>query len=147
MLDDHWILLPFPPSVNTLYFQGPRHGQKFLSKKGKEYKAKAIELLANDYREPLTYNLKATYYFIPPDARTRDADNYIKAPSDALTASNFIEDDSQIRSFSATMLSKQLEYKKGMTIIHLEPYITSVDDELKLVTKALKKIKTKYEDL
>lgn len=112
-------IFPFPPSVNALYSQGPKHGQKFLSKKGKEYKQRLLKLYAND-DEPLKGPLRVRIELFPPDKRDRDLDNYIKPTLDGLTYLNIIEDDRQITTLVAMKHGPSINYKLGCVLIKLK---------------------------
>ena len=81
------IVLPFPPSTNSLFGQ---HGgqQRFKSKKYKAWLASCPALEPKGYKK---IALRYTYYF--PDKRKRDLSNYLKAPEDYLVSQGFIEDD------------------------------------------------------
>ena len=89
------IVLPLPPSVNSLY--GGGSGQRrFKSKKYKAWTLAAQEIVKQNYKEtqPLfvePVNLTYTYYF--PDKRSRDCENYVKAVSDFLVNEYFLLDD------------------------------------------------------
>lgn len=113
------IALPFPPSINSLYFQGPKHGQKFLSKVGKDYKQRLINLHSNDDLDPITVPIKVRIEMIPPDARTRDIDNYIKPVLDGLKFLELIEDDSLITKMAVIKHSKHVKYNRGMILVYI----------------------------
>jgi crossover junction endodeoxyribonuclease RusA len=128
------LIFPYPPSVNTLYFQGPKHGQKFLSKKGKEYKQKLHYLYADDERKPLECPIEVTILLIAPDRRERDIDNYSKALLDGLTDLKYIIDDSQIIDIHITKVDKLEKYNKGLAMIQIRDYtqriyITDFEEE------------------
>lgn len=112
-------VFPFPPSVNTLYFQGPKHGQKFLSKKGKEYKSTIRELYLDDDRKPMSGYLEVYIDLLLPDLRKRDIDNYEKAVLDSLVEINAIEDDSQVKKITVIDRGKCSDISKGVAIISI----------------------------
>lgn len=92
----HHVEMPFPPSVNSMYMQGKNHGQKFPTKKLKEFQKEVTAQFSDDDREPYFDFVIVNLILYPPDKRTRDIDNYIKAPLDMLTKLRYIADDSQI---------------------------------------------------
>lgn len=111
------LVMPWPPSVNSLYMQGPKHGQKFLTKKGKEFKTLVHALYADSEREAIEGPLQVSLMFIPPDSRQRDLDNYIKATLDQLTYLNFIDDDSQIEVLAVSRAGKSDKLNKGAVLV------------------------------
>jgi len=128
-------IFPFPPSVNSLYFQGKNHGQKFLSKKGKDFKAAVKALYPNE--ATLTGNLEVKIYLYPPDSRSRDLDNYVKSTLDALTHIGAIEDDVQIKVILAQIGSKVDKYNKGFVYVVLDGYY--LDEWINQVPKSLER--------
>lgn len=110
-------VFPYPPSVNTLYFQGKNHGQKFMSQKGKDYK-KAISVLYRQ-QETLTGKLEVFLDLYPPDNRVRDIDNYTKAVLDGLTQLDIVEDDSQIIKLVTRMKKPLSKYNRGLVTIKI----------------------------
>jgi len=89
------LYLNWPPTVNN-YYTHTRRGV-FISKKGRLYRDSVIA----DVREqaPDVYiddKIAITVYMFPPDRRTRDLDNYMKALQDSITKSGLWEDDSLI---------------------------------------------------
>lgn len=123
-------IFPFPPSVNTMFFQGKNHGQKFLSKRAKEYKQALQALYADVARVPMHGDLEVQLYLVPPDARRRDVDNYLKAVLDGLTELNIIEDDSQIGMLNVRMLNKITRYNRGFVIVQ----VLSLENEFEFYT-------------
>ncbi|MEI7341408.1 RusA family crossover junction endodeoxyribonuclease [Pectobacterium brasiliense] len=97
------LTLPFPPSVNTYWrspSSGPLAGRHLVSAKGRAFRTQAIAcVLEQLHRKPkaITTLVAVTITFYPPDRRTRDMDNYLKAPLDALTHAGVWADDSQIK--------------------------------------------------
>jgi len=88
------IELPYPPSVNRYW---RKVGNRMLiSKAGRDYKRLVCRatrgLLAQPMRGPLSVAIQAA----PPDNKTRDLDNLLKAPLDALKSAGVYLDDSQI---------------------------------------------------
>ncbi|PWD68937.1 MULTISPECIES: RusA family crossover junction endodeoxyribonuclease [Pectobacterium] len=97
------LTLPFPPSVNTYWrspSSGPLAGRHLVSAKGRAFRAQAIACVLEQLRrkpKAITSLVAVTITFYPPDRRTRDMDNYLKAPLDALTHAGVWADDSQIQ--------------------------------------------------
>lgn len=91
------LVLPFPPSLWTLYtIAGTR---LVLTKSGKAYKALVALAARQQYRgqTPMTGRLRVLVEMHPPDKRRRDVhDNFGKAWTDALTEAGIWEDDAQI---------------------------------------------------
>jgi len=82
------IILPFPPSVNSLY--GGGSGQKrFPSKRYKKWLALCPELIPHLIEDPITI----CYTFAWPDRRLRDGQNFMKAVTDYLVKQGVIMDD------------------------------------------------------
>jgi len=86
--------LPFPVSVNALY-----------SGKGRRFKSPRYTAWIIEAKRALTQQhftafdkipLQVTYVLSRPDKRVRDAENYLKAPTDLLVAFGIIPDDSYI---------------------------------------------------
>lgn len=93
----HYFLeLAFPPTVNS-YYAKTRQGI-YISKRGRSYR----ETVADASREQGCLRLKldipltVDVILYPPDARTRDLDNYMKGLLDALTQAEVWTDDSLI---------------------------------------------------
>jgi crossover junction endodeoxyribonuclease RusA len=110
--------LPFPPTVNTLYPSG-KTGRRFLSVKGKAYKAEVYARVLEQHGlfKPLTGPLSVTVEHFPPDKRKRDHDNYCKALWDSLGEAGVFMDDSQIKEAHYYMREPGSEPK---TIVILE---------------------------
>jgi len=86
--------LPWPPTVNG-YWGTRRSGGKYLTRKGKQYRQNALQAIG----DVETFSDSVAVYAVmhPPDARTRDVDNYWKGLLDAMTAAGVWIDDSQVR--------------------------------------------------
>jgi crossover junction endodeoxyribonuclease RusA len=84
--------LAWPPTVNSYYVQ-TRNG-RFISSKGKAYResvnAAIIEQLPDTF---IDTPMLVECVMYPPDERTRDIDNYMKAMLDAITKAGLWEDD------------------------------------------------------
>lgn len=129
------LVFPFPPSVNTMYMQGKNHGQKFPTKKTKEYKKAVASLHANFDKEPMKGHVQVTTVLVPPDTRARDVDNYQKALLDGLTDLKVFEDDSQIRQINAYMLQKDTDYNKGYAIVTVAEIELSAFETLQVLAR------------
>lgn len=112
-------VFPFPPSVNTLYFQAPGqgHNKKILTKKGREYKQRLLNLYADDY-EPIKDYLSLHIYLMFPTTKEGDIDNYIKPIQDGLKWLGVIEDDKQIKEVSCISSGKS-KFNRGVALIEL----------------------------
>lgn len=93
ILDKLIFRLPYPPTANTMFPTG-KNGRRFLSGKGKDFRAEVIALVGP--RKPLEGRLEVQIDLYPPDNRRRDIDNITKSALDSLTAANVWNDDSQI---------------------------------------------------
>ncbi len=87
--------LPYPPSVNHYW----RHfrGRTLISREGRAYRQDVCALLAGGgpRKPPMGGRIALCMDAFPPDRRTRDLDNLLKASSDALQHAGIYEDDSQ----------------------------------------------------
>ena len=90
------LILTWPPTINSYYVLV--RNRKFISKKGKAFRVEVAEAV----REQLgawvacADRMLVEVILYPPDKRTRDLDNYMKALLDACTESSVWEDDSLI---------------------------------------------------
>lgn len=107
------LTLPYPVTINHYY--GFRGSQKFIKKKGKEYREDVERIVNEPYETPFNavsfgglIIVSVTIY--PPDKRKRDVDNVLKCLLDALQHAGVFENDNQI--------SKLVVERKG----HLEGY-------------------------
>ena len=90
------IYLDFPPTVNSYYLKG-----RILSKKGRQYSGKVLEdCVEQGAILGLDTKLNVSVILYPPDRRTRDLDNYMKALQDSLTKAGVWEDDKLIDQLS-----------------------------------------------
>ena len=90
------ISLPWPPTVNSYYARTKRG--VFISKAGRTFRD-AVDSALNEQMclgLALTERLSVQVILYPPDRRTRDLDNYMKALLDACTKSRLWGDDEQI---------------------------------------------------
>ena len=95
-MDESIILwLPWPPTVNA-YYKAVR-SSIYLSAKGRKYK-ELVEGLVNEQAPGicLDFPLFVEVWLFPPDRRTRDLDNYMKALLDAITNAGTWTDDKLI---------------------------------------------------
>ena len=82
------IVLPFPPSVNSLFGGGSKQ-KRFPSKKYKEWKASCPTLESTGISVPVHIH----YTFAWPCRRNRDGQSYFKAVTDYLVSQGVILDD------------------------------------------------------
>lgn len=96
--------IPYPPSVNH-YWGRTKTGRQFLSKKGIAFrKSVAASVLLARNKDvfplpsvPISGDVDLILFVYPPDKRTRDLDNILKATLDALTHAGVWLDDSQVK--------------------------------------------------
>lgn len=98
------LTLPWPPTANTYWRhpdKGPLAGRHLISSLGRGYRVRVHEEVLDQLRRypKLAGRLKVTYLCFPPDKRTRDLSNLLKAMDDALTHARVWEDDGQIDEF------------------------------------------------
>ncbi len=97
ILNNVHIELPFPPTINS-YYGHTKRGIKYITKRGKSFREMVLQscIEQNAYAISLQTRLQVDVILYPPDRRTRDLDNYMKALLDALTLSKVWGDDEQI---------------------------------------------------
>lgn len=93
------LVLPYPPSVNHYWMAKGK--LRFLSPAAKKFRASVASiahLFALQYsaKTPLAGRISMQVNVFPPDLRTRDIDNILKACLDSLTHAGVYLDDSQI---------------------------------------------------
>ncbi len=91
-MQDIYIHLPYPPSSRAYYWKG-----RILTRIGRLYSEQVAEVVIEQrvnlhIDEPVA----VTTVLYPPDKRTRDLDNCLKALQDALTRARVWVDDGQI---------------------------------------------------
>ncbi len=86
--------LPYPPSVN--HYWGVSGKQRFIGKKGKEFRARVMDAVNEAGIQPLEGRLAIHVALYPPDRRKRDLDNVLKSLLDACEHAGCYENDSQI---------------------------------------------------
>jgi len=86
--------LPYPPSVN--HYWGQFGKQKFIGKKGKEFRMAVSEVCIDMELSTLDGRLAVHVAIWPPDNRKRDVDNVLKPLLDAMEHAGVYENDSQI---------------------------------------------------
>jgi crossover junction endodeoxyribonuclease RusA len=88
------LILPYPPSVN--HYWGVSGKQRFLGKKGKEFRQAVAEACLDLEVKTMEGNVSVFVALWPPDKRTRDIDNTIKPLLDAMEHAGVYENDCQI---------------------------------------------------
>ena len=90
------LYLPFPPSINNYYVKS-KSGGKFISVKGKKFRADVHEAIIEQAPAlRISGKVLIETVLFPPDLRRRDIDNFVKPLLDALTHAEVWDDDSQI---------------------------------------------------
>ena len=118
-MDNVIIYLPWPPTVNSYYSTG--HGKvKYVSAKGRKFRDQVAQDIA-EQAPGLTYaeQLYAEIVLYPPDRRTRDLDNYLKALLDALTLAGLWADDSQIDQLA--IYRGEIAPREGLVRLEIAP--------------------------
>ena len=91
-MNDIIFWLPWPPTINSYW--APIKGSIYLSKKGRIYRDKAVEAIAEQIPGiHIDDRVMVEITMHPPDNRVRDLDNYTKAIMDAITHSELWTDD------------------------------------------------------
>ena len=94
--------LPWPPSVNHYWRHVVINGRPrtLLSKEGRAYKLAAADAVRQQRRgpsAPLSGRLAIAVTLFPPDRRSYDLDNRLKAVLDSLTTAGVWEDDRYVK--------------------------------------------------
>lgn len=91
-----WIVAPYPPSVNNLYFDAVRKGRVFriLTTEGKKYKSDVATLgRAAGYKKPLPEYVPVIFRVeIYRPRKIGDLSNCLKVLEDALSGVCYIDD-------------------------------------------------------
>lgn len=94
-----FLTLPWPPSTNT-YWRHPRTGRfagmHLISEKGRAYRLAVKQHCLLSRVKPKEGRLQVRIWASPPDRRSRDLDNVLKALLDGLTHGGAWADDEQI---------------------------------------------------
>lgn len=122
-MNEIFIELPFPPSVNNMY----GHNKQSIYSKShiKEYKEKVKVIIQKYMREKglekITYPMIFRAVAYEPDNRRRDEDNLKKALYDAITYGRLWKDDSLIRESHFYMEKNNII--KGKVLINISPKV------------------------
>ena len=84
------LILPYPPTVNSLYAGKKR---RYPSPRYKRWRAQAGWELRQQRPQPATGRVAIDIELTPPDARRRDASNYVKAIEDLIVDNGILADD------------------------------------------------------
>ncbi len=92
---------PFPPSQNTYYRNARR---TVVSAKGRAYVDQVNSIvIMSEWEHKIDYKVFVECQLYPPDARRRDADNFLKVWQDAGTKAGVWNDDSLIKKMLMSM--------------------------------------------
>lgn len=116
------ITLPWPPSLNNLYFNASRGG-RVKSKRYAAWSTEAWAILRQQRPEAVQGPFRLTIIAERPDNRRRDLDGLLKAPLDLLVACGIVQDDSLAQQLTIGW-SPNAPAKPGCVRITLE----AVDD-------------------
>ena len=108
--------LPYPPSVN--HYWGHRGSQKFLGKKGKEFRAEVMDVVNEAGIQALEGRLAVHVALFPPDKRKRDVDNVLKSLLDACEHAGCYVNDSQIDELH--VIRQEVRKGGGCSVVILE---------------------------
>lgn len=115
------------PSVNELYLTRRRYGGKILTKRQRDFRERVKQVVGAS-RCPYSF-VEVVIRYRPPDRRKRDVDNYIKAIFDALTVSEFWEDDSIVSLVTSSFL-RPIGAKDAEVIVEIRPSKEKYKDEV-----------------
>lgn len=90
------LFLPYPPSLNNLFFTDWKTRRRPASAEYKAWQKTAGQALLQQPRRSLTGQVRMLCEFHRPDNRRRDLLNLEKGPTDLLVTHGVIEDDSRI---------------------------------------------------
>jgi len=98
---DYRFTLPIPQSINSMYVNNNKKGQKgrFKSKEAKKWEDDALKLIRTPPTQ-FTGEIEVFYSYFFPSAIKRDVANYEKQVSDLMVTKGVIKDDSQIVSMT-----------------------------------------------
>lgn len=118
-----YLNLPWAPAYGSYYSQ-TRRG-KYITKKGNSFRSAVINecIEQNAYGLNLESPICFSVILYPPDKRTRDLDNHLKALQDALTHAKVWDDDSAILQMH---VYKGVIVKNGNIIVKIEEGTMSV---------------------
>jgi crossover junction endodeoxyribonuclease RusA len=123
--------LPWPPTVNGYWGTRPSGG-KYLTAKGKAYRQNALQAIGDV--DTCGDNVAVIAIFSPPDARTRDVDNYWKGLLDLMTAAGVWVDDSQVKLQVGWMADK---VKGGRVDVYVEEISGDIAGAILAIVKGL----------
>lgn len=114
-------VLPFPPTVN--HYWSRRGKQHFIAERGRAYCSDVLASVVSKlgrFPEATRSLLAMEIDLHPPDKARRDADNYLKAPLDALAKAGVYQDDVQIKRLVVEMFPSA--GKPGRAVVRLFKY-------------------------
>lgn len=112
------LTLPYPPSVNH-YWQASGK-RRFISKAGREFTAKVIEIVKYaGYKSLGDARLAISVMIHPRSKRRFDLDNTLKAILDSLMKAELFDDDNQ---FDFIEIMRGEEIKGGQAVVHIYEY-------------------------
>jgi crossover junction endodeoxyribonuclease RusA len=140
------IELPYPPSVNH-YWRNVK-GHMTISKAGKAFRDRAratcLAMGLQCVQDRLCLEIEA----FPPDRRSRDLDNLLKAPLDALGKGFAYADDSQIDEIH---LYRRDCHPQGRMLVRVKPLsggeVSSSDDVIHELRKRIDDLDRERADL
>jgi crossover junction endodeoxyribonuclease RusA len=105
------VRLPWPPSVNHSH-ELNTDGSRRLSDEAKRFRENAALVAKFEYEKQgyltLQGPVSVTVVFVPPDGRSGDVDNRLKALLDALQHGGVYANDRQVRHLEATLLDPMI---------------------------------------
>jgi crossover junction endodeoxyribonuclease RusA len=112
------IELPYPPSVNH-YWRNVK-GHMTISKAGKAFRGRARAICLAMGLQCVQERIRLDIEAFPPDKRSRDIDNLLKAPLDALGKGFLYNDDSQIDEIH---LHRRECFPNGKLLVRVTPLV------------------------
>lgn len=111
------LTLPFPPSVNRYWRHVGR--RTLISRAGRQFRERVCSDVAARELTPMDGRLAVSIGLHPRDRRRFDADNFCKAPLDALEHAGLYADDAQITHLE---IDKRDPVRGGECEVLIEPY-------------------------
>lgn len=112
------VILPIPPSVNTMYVPTARGGRR-LTDTAKNWKREATQIVsrAHSFKKSYAGQVSVDIAIYPADRRQFDIDNKLKCLLDALEDGGLILDDNQVVSIKIVKKSPYPRYPRVVLFV------------------------------